>query len=109
MIISNPVSVVTKEGSNSIILECLAHDYGINQINYKWEKYHPLHDRWVRPSHRAARTVTSHKLEFVTIKEIDQGIYHCVASNKDGSALSENATITVYGKVIKRTVHAITF
>ena len=95
MITNNLVSVVIKEDSNKVILECLAHDYGINQVQYKWEKYHPVYDRWVEPSERA-KTTTSRRLEFGIIKEEDQGTYHCVASNNDGSVLSENATITVY-------------
>ena len=30
--------------------------------------------------------------------EEDEGIYHCVVTNPDGSVVSDNATITVYGE-----------
>ena len=32
------------------------------------------------------------------ITEEDEGIYHCVATNDDGSVVSDNATVTVYGE-----------
>ena len=41
--------------------------------------------------------VASSKLIFTEIAEGDEGIYHCVVTNDDGSVISDNATITVYG------------
>jgi len=74
---------------------CSATGKGI--IFYKWEKYDLSDDSWIRPSRRA-RSVTSSKLKFDVITEEDEGIYHCIVSNYDGSVVSDNATITVYGK-----------
>ena len=37
-------------------------------------------------------------LEITNITESDEGVYKCVASNKGGRAVSNPATITVYGK-----------
>ena len=48
---------------------------------------------------RKDKIFISPKLVFDVIREEDQGLYHCVATNNDGSAISENATITVYGKI----------
>ena len=70
---------------------------GMGPIYYKWEKYQPSNDSWIRPSDRAV-TITSTKLIFSVIMEEDEGIYHCVVTNDDGSVLSDNATITVYGE-----------
>jgi len=32
------------------------------------------------------------------ITEEDEGVYHCIVTNDDGSIVSDNATITVYGE-----------
>ena len=37
-------------------------------------------------------------LKLTNITESDEGVYKCVASNKGGSAESNPATVTVYGK-----------
>ena len=76
-------------------LKCEAE--GIGPISYKWEKYQPSSDSWIRPSDRAVN-ITSTKLIFTVIMEEDEGIYHCVVANDDGSVVSDNATITVYGE-----------
>ena len=49
--------------------------------------------------HRVVNS-TSPKLKFSMISEKDEGIYHCVITNDDGSVTSDNATITVYGMYI---------
>jgi len=88
---------VLKIGNNSKwVLECLA--TGIGCIQYKWEKYQSSSNSWIRPSHRVAN-ITSPKLIFSVITEDDEGVYHCTATNHDGSVISDNATITVYGKL----------
>jgi len=43
--------------------------------------------------------ITSPKLIFSVITEEDEGVYHCIATNDDGSVESDNATITVYGEL----------
>ena len=70
---------------------------GEGPLHYQWEKYHSSNDSWIRPSHRAVN-IKSQKLTFSIITEDDEGIYHCVVSNNDGSVLSDNVTITVYGE-----------
>ena len=70
---------------------------GMGPIYYKWEKYQPSNDSWIRPSDRAVN-ITSTNLIFTVIMEEDEGIYHCVVTNHDGSVVSDNATITVYGE-----------
>ena len=76
-------------------LKCEAE--GMGPIYYKWEKYQPSNDSWIRPSDRTVN-VTSTKLIFTVIMEEDEGIYRCVVTNHDGSVISDNATITVYGE-----------
>jgi len=41
---------------------------------------------------------TSPKLIFSIIKEEDEGVYRCKISNHDGSVVTDNATVTVYGE-----------
>ena len=71
---------------------------GEGPIYYQWEKYNPSNNSWIRPSHRVVN-VNSPKLIFNIITEDDEGIYHCIVSNDDGSVASDNVTITVYGKI----------
>jgi len=66
-------------------------------IHYQWEKYQPSDGSWMKPSNRAVNT-TSSKLIFSVITEEDEGVYHCIVTNDDGSVVSDNATITVYGE-----------
>ena len=70
---------------------------GIGPIYYQWEKYDSVDYSWIKPSDRA-KNISSHHLVFNEIVEEDEGIYHCVVTNSDGSVVSDNATITVYGK-----------
>ena len=69
-------------------------------LYYKWEKYQPSSNSWIRPSHRAM-TITSPKLIFRVITEEDEGVYRCVVRNDDGFAASHNATMTVYGEFVQ--------
>jgi len=88
---------VIKEGNNEVFLECSAHDYGIGNIQYKWERYVSFGDAWISPS-RKAMGITSPKLTFSMVTEEDEGIYRCIATNDDGNVVSKTATITVYGE-----------
>ena len=72
---------------------------GIGPISYKWEKYQPSNDSWIRPSDRAVN-ITSTKLIFTVIMQEDEGIYRCVVTNDDGSVVSDNATITMLGELL---------
>ena len=83
-------------GEASIIaVSCLA--LGIGPIHYQWEKYHLSNNSWISPSYRAV-SFTSPNLKFNVITEEDEGIYRCVITNDDGSVISDNATIHVYGE-----------
>ena len=94
MIEKHPKSVVVRL-NNKISVECLA--YGIVSINYQWEKYCSFNNSWMVPSKKGIN-VTSPKLMFTTITEEDEGIYRCLVFNSDCNRVSDNATITVYGK-----------
>ena len=98
VIVTQPKSVVSKEGGTNIFLNCSAHDNGEGGVKYKWEKYHPSDDRWIRPAKRHRR-IKLPILIFNVINEEDEGVYHCVATNDDGITVSDNATVTVYGEL----------
>ena len=56
-------------------------------ISYQWTKNDmPIPD------------VYSRMLKISNIKESDEGVYKCVASNKGGRVESNPAIVTVYGK-----------
>ena len=84
-----------KNNKNVDTIECAA--TGTGPILYKWEKYQPSNDSWIRPSSRVVDNITLPELIFSVITEEDEGIYRCVVSNYDGSVITDNATITVYG------------
>jgi len=90
------MSAVFRAGDmNKVIVNCSANAMG--PVYYQWQKLYTSNDSWVDPSHRAIN-ITLPDLEFYDITEEDEGIYHCVVTNDDGSVVSDNATITVYGK-----------
>ena len=86
---------ISARNLNITALCCLA--IGMSPIHYQWEKYHLSNNSWIRPSHRAV-SVTSPNLKFSIITEEDEGVYRCVVTNDDGSVISDNATIQVYGE-----------
>ena len=88
-------SVLRQDDVNVNAMESMASSVGL--IYYKWEKFESSTDSWMRPSSRVVN-ITSPKLIFSVITEEDEGVYQCVATNDDGSTVSDNATITVYGK-----------
>ena len=95
-ITKQPVSVaINARKLNIIALYCSA--IGMRPMHYQWEKYHLSNNSWIRPSHRAV-SITAPNLNFSVITEEDEGVYRCVATNDDGSVISDNATIRVYGK-----------
>ena len=71
---------------------------GSGSIYYQWQKYNPFTNSWISPSFRAANT-NSLNLTFSVITEEDQGIYRCIVGNNDGNVVSDNANVTVYGKL----------
>ena len=70
----------------------------VGPIFYQWQKYDRFANSWISPSSRAVN-VTSPNLTFSVITEEDQGTYHCVVANDDGSIVSDEVNITVYGKL----------
>lgn len=70
---------------------------GAEPLHFQWERYQIENNIWTEPSHRAVN-VTSPNLGFSSITEEDEGIYHCVVTSNDGSTISDNATLFVYGE-----------
>ena len=90
-----PAHILLRAGNyTSNELSCFS--TGLGPIYYQWEKYYPFNNSWIRPSNRVIN-VTLPNLIFTEVAEEDEGIYHCVVTNDDGSVVSDNATITVYG------------
>lgn len=91
-----PVSTTFKTGDvNIMTMSCKA--VGVTHLYFQWERYHSLDNSWIRPSHRAVN-VTSPHLKFKLITEEDEGVYHCIVTSDDGSVVSDNATVHVYGE-----------
>ena len=88
--------VFKNKGENLMVFEVVATD--MSPISYKWEKYQSFSNSWIRPSSRAV-SVTSSKLIFSVITEEDEGTYHCIVTNDDGSVVSDNVNVTVYGEL----------
>ena len=91
-----PASTFFRTGDTHIIaMSCKA--VGETPIYFRWERYHLLGNSWIRPSHRAVN-VTSPHLKFKLITEEDEGVYRCIVTSDDGSVISDNATVYVYGE-----------
>ena len=92
-----PQSGVFKNNNrNVMVFEVVA--TGMGPISYQWEKYQSFSNSWIRPSSRVI-SVTSSKLIFSVITEEDEGTYHCIVTNDDGSAVSDSVNVTVYGEL----------
>ena len=70
---------------------------GIGPIYYRWRKYDSSKNTWRNPSNRV-RNYRQQRLKFRAITKADEGVYRCVVTNDDGSVVSNNATMHVYGK-----------
>ena len=96
-IIQQPTSVtLRKNGEQVSTLWCLAS--GLEPLNYLWQMYQSTNDSWTKPSIRAVN-VTLPKLVFSKFTEEDEGIYRCIVFSDDDYVISDNATITLYGKL----------
>ena len=71
---------------------------GATHLYFQWERYHSLDNSWIRPSHRAINVISPY-LKFQFITEKDEGIYRCIVTSDDGSVVSKNATVYVYGEL----------
>jgi len=89
--------VFKNKDKNLIVFEVVT--TGMGPISYRWEKYQSFSNSWIRPSSRAV-SVTTSKLIFSMITEEDEGTYHCIVTNDDGSVVSDNVNVTVYGKLV---------
>ena len=71
----------------------------LEPLTYLWQMHQLSNNTgsWSKPSIRAVN-ITSPKLVFSKLTEEDEGIYRCIVSSIDGDVVSNNATITVYGK-----------
>ena len=98
IISTQPISItINVKDSNVTAMSCSA--TGIGPIYYQWEKYHLHSNTWRSPSYRAT-SITEQRLKFSIITKADEGIYHCTVTNDDGSVISNNATMHVYGKYL---------
>ena len=70
---------------------------GMGPIYYQWQKYNSSKNSWISLSHRAV-DIPSSDLKFSVVREEDEGVYRCIVTNDDGSVISDNATVHVYGE-----------
>ena len=106
-ITQQPISVTLRENSEQVsALSCLAN--GSEPLNYLWQMHQSSNDSWTKPSVRAVN-ITSPKLVFSKLTEEDEGIYRCVVFSDDDNVTSDNATITIYGKLLYLTSHSSKF
>ena len=95
-ITAQPVSIALKSGDlNVIAMSCSA--VGMGPIYYQWQKYNSSNNSWISLSRRAVN-ITSSDLKFSVVREEDEGFYRCIVTNDDGSVISDNATVHVYGE-----------
>ena len=94
-----PESCVSRQNERNVLAFKIVAT-GVGHIYYLWEKYDSYSDSWISVSSRAVND-TSSTLNFKMITEEDQGIYHCIITNYDGSVTSDNVTITVFGKLFQ--------
>ena len=88
--------ILRKTSKKESTLWCLAN--GLEPLKYLWQMYQSSNDSWTRPSVRAIN-ITSSKLVFSKLTEVDEGIYRCIVFSDDDNVVSDNATITVYGEL----------
>ena len=93
-----PVSRTFRQNERSTSVFTIAAD-GAGQMHCLWQKYDLYSNTWTPVSSRSLND-TSPNLNFSVITEEDQGIYHCIVTNYDGSVTSDNVTITVFGMCI---------
>ena len=98
IITSQPVSCVSRQNERNVLAFKIAAT-GVGHIYYLWQIYDSYSDSWISVSSRAVND-TSPTLNFKVITEEDQGIYHCVVTNYDGSVTSDNVTIAMFGKIL---------
>ena len=95
-IVQQPVSVTLRENSEQVsTLSCLAS--GLEPLIYLWQMYQSSNDSWTRPSVRAV-DITSPKLVFSKLTQEDEGVYRFIVFSDDDNAVSDNATITLFGE-----------
>ena len=93
-----PTSLTFKYSKRNVsVFEIVA--TGMGHVYYIWQKYDSFTNSWVPLSSRAVND-TSPNLNFSMITKEDQGIYHCIVTNYDGSITSDNVTITVFGRFL---------
>ena len=102
-----PVSRVIRHNERNISVFEIS-TTGVGNIDYLWQKYDSFADSWIPVSSRVV-SETSRYLNFNIITEEDQGIYHCIVTNYGGSVMSDNATLTVFGKSLLATYINIIF
>ena len=93
----HPSSVVTNE-MGSVILSCDA--TSVIPIAFHWEKFNDDKDTWgPLPGSTSLDGIQTKTISSSSIKQNDEGIYRCIASNSVGTSISDGANITVYGEL----------
>ena len=98
VIAEQPTSNVMRHNNRNVSVFTIVAS-GIGHIYYLWQKYDSFSDNWISVSSRAVND-TSATLNFSIITEEDQGVYRCIVANYDGSVISDNVTVAVFGMLL---------
>jgi len=80
-------------GSTS--LSCDAVSNTSATIKFSWEKFDSTTNYWLPVTEASANMMT---ITFVNIRQDDEGVYRCIATDSVGATPSDPATLTVYGE-----------
>ena len=82
----------------SAILSCDA--TSVTPVEFHWEKFNDDKAIWgPLPSSTSLDGIETKTISSSSIKQNDEGIYRCTASNSIGTSISDIANITVYGEL----------
>ena len=99
MVISDPVDIITNNGSN-VMFNCTS--YSNENISYTWLKNGDtiISDNKciISSNHEHSNTFTI-TLIILDVQLSDNGVYVCIVANREGSTSSNAATLSVVGKL----------
>ena len=99
IIVLQPVGTTIHVGADKVNINCSG--IGHSGLSYHWERYNFDNNEWSSLTKDQQSFINNVSIYTLTnITENDEGMYHCAATNIDGSGYSNNATITVYGMCI---------
>ena len=98
IITQHPSSVIINEmGSTSLSCDATSNVLNVT-ITFTWEKFNSTTNTW-EPATAPSFGIDTMMINFSNIRQDDEGMYQCIASNSAGNTSSNPATVTVYGEL----------